>query len=93
VKVKIHKTAVLPFVLYGCEIQSLTLREEHRLRVSKNSCIFRISILCTLHHVLVLNELKPGKKSQVEVKALAKTEPRDEHSLGPYAALKSKRNS
>jgi hypothetical protein len=25
--------AILPVVLYGCEVWSLTLREEHRLRV------------------------------------------------------------
>jgi hypothetical protein len=31
-----YKTTVLPFVLYGCEIWPLTLREEHRLRVSEN---------------------------------------------------------
>jgi hypothetical protein len=36
VKIKIHKTVILPVVLYGCETWSLTLREEHRLRVSKN---------------------------------------------------------
>jgi hypothetical protein len=35
-KVKIHKTIILPVVLYRCEIWSLTLREEHRLRVSEN---------------------------------------------------------
>jgi hypothetical protein len=29
-KVKIYKTIILPFVLYGCETWSLTLREEHR---------------------------------------------------------------
>jgi hypothetical protein len=28
-KVKIYKTIILPFVLYGCETWSLTLREEH----------------------------------------------------------------
>jgi hypothetical protein len=33
VKIKIHKTIILPVVLYGCETWSLTLREEHRLRV------------------------------------------------------------
>jgi hypothetical protein len=33
VKVKIYKTIILPVVLYGSEIWSLTLREEHRLRV------------------------------------------------------------
>jgi hypothetical protein len=30
------KTIILPVVLYGCETSSLTLREEHRLRVSEN---------------------------------------------------------
>jgi hypothetical protein len=29
-KVKIHKTVILPVVLYGCETWSLALREEHR---------------------------------------------------------------
>jgi hypothetical protein len=32
-KVKIYKTIILPIVLYGCESWSVTLREEHRLRV------------------------------------------------------------
>jgi hypothetical protein len=36
VKVKIYKTIILPVVLYGCETFSLTLREEHRLRVFEN---------------------------------------------------------
>ena len=30
-KIKTYKTIILPVVLYGCEIWSLTLREEHRL--------------------------------------------------------------
>jgi hypothetical protein len=29
-------------VLYGCETQSLTLREEHRLRVLENRVLWRI---------------------------------------------------
>jgi hypothetical protein len=29
VKIRIHKTIILPVVLYGCEAWSLTLREEH----------------------------------------------------------------
>jgi hypothetical protein len=41
-KVKIYKTIILPVVLYGCEIWSLTLREEHRLRVSENRVLRRI---------------------------------------------------
>jgi hypothetical protein len=35
-KIKIYKTVILPFVLYGCETWSVTLREEHRLRVFEN---------------------------------------------------------
>jgi hypothetical protein len=34
--VKIYKTMVLPVVPYGCETWSLTLREEHKLRVFEN---------------------------------------------------------
>jgi hypothetical protein len=37
IKVRIYKTIILPVVLYGCETWSLTLREEHRLRVFENS--------------------------------------------------------
>jgi hypothetical protein len=36
VKVEIYKTIILPVVLYCCETWSLTLREEHRLRVFEN---------------------------------------------------------
>jgi hypothetical protein len=42
VKVKIYKTILLPGVLYGCETWSLTLREEHRLRVFENRVLRRI---------------------------------------------------
>jgi hypothetical protein len=35
-KIKIYKAVILPVVLYGCETWSLTLREEHRLRVFQN---------------------------------------------------------
>jgi hypothetical protein len=35
-KVKIHKTIILSVVLYGCETWSVTLREQHRLRVFEN---------------------------------------------------------
>jgi len=41
-KIKIHKTIVLPVVLYSCEIWSLTLREECRLRVFENRILRRI---------------------------------------------------
>jgi hypothetical protein len=41
-KVKIYKTIILPVVLYGCETWSLTLREEHRLRVIVNRVLRRI---------------------------------------------------
>jgi hypothetical protein len=36
VKISIYKTIILPLVLYGCEIWSLTLSESHRLRVFEN---------------------------------------------------------
>jgi hypothetical protein len=36
VKGKIYKTIIVPVVFYGCETWSLTLREEHRLRVFEN---------------------------------------------------------
>jgi hypothetical protein len=39
---KIYKTIILPVVLYGCETLSLTLREEHRLRVFENRVLKRI---------------------------------------------------
>jgi hypothetical protein len=41
-KVKIYKTIILPAVLYGCETWSVTLREEHRLRVFENRVLWRI---------------------------------------------------
>jgi hypothetical protein len=41
-KVKIYKTIILPVVLYGCETWSLTLKEEHRLRVYENRVLRRI---------------------------------------------------
>jgi hypothetical protein len=36
VKVWIYETIILPVVLYGCETWSLTVREEHKLRVFEN---------------------------------------------------------
>jgi hypothetical protein len=41
-KIKIYKTVILPVVLYGCETWSLTLGEEHRLRVSENNVLRKI---------------------------------------------------
>jgi hypothetical protein len=42
VKVRIYETIILPVVLYGCETWSLTLREEHKLRVLENRVLRRI---------------------------------------------------
>jgi hypothetical protein len=36
------QTIILPVVLYGCETWSLTLREEHRLRVFENRVLWKI---------------------------------------------------
>jgi hypothetical protein len=40
--VKIHRTIILPLVLYGCETWSLILREEVRLRVFENRVVRRV---------------------------------------------------
>jgi hypothetical protein len=42
IKITIYITIILPVVLYGCETWSLTLREEHKLRVFENSLLRRI---------------------------------------------------
>jgi hypothetical protein len=36
------KTIILPSILYGCETCSVTLREEHRLKVYENRVLRRI---------------------------------------------------
>jgi hypothetical protein len=41
-KIKIYKTVILPVVLYGCEMWSLTLGEEHRLRVFEDRVLRKI---------------------------------------------------
>jgi hypothetical protein len=42
VKVKKYNNIILPVVWYGCETWSLTLREEHRLRVFEDRVLRRI---------------------------------------------------
>jgi hypothetical protein len=42
VKVKIYKTTILPVILYGCDTWSLTLREDHRLRVCEDRVLRRM---------------------------------------------------
>jgi hypothetical protein len=37
-----YRTIILPVVLYGCETRSLTLWEEHRLRMFENRVLRRI---------------------------------------------------
>jgi hypothetical protein len=41
-KIKICRTIILPVVFYGCKTWSLTLKEEHRLRVLENTVLRRI---------------------------------------------------
>jgi hypothetical protein len=41
-KIKIYRTIILSVVLYGCEIWSLTLREERRLRVFETRVLRRM---------------------------------------------------
>jgi hypothetical protein len=40
--IRIYKTIILPLVLYGCETLSLTVREEHKLKVFENKVLRRI---------------------------------------------------
>ena len=39
IKTRTYRTVIFPVVLYGCEVWSLTLREEHRLRVFENRAL------------------------------------------------------
>jgi hypothetical protein len=41
-KIKIYRTIIFLVVLYGCETWSLTLREEHRLRVFEDRVLRKI---------------------------------------------------
>ena len=41
-KIKVHRTIILPVVLYECKTWSLTLRDERRLRVFENRVLRRI---------------------------------------------------
>jgi hypothetical protein len=41
-KIRVYRNIILPVVLYGCEIWSLTLKEEQRLRVFENGVLRRI---------------------------------------------------
>ena len=41
-KIKIHRSIILPVVLYGCETWLLTLREKLRLRVFENGVLRRV---------------------------------------------------
>jgi hypothetical protein len=66
IKIRIYKIIILPVVLYGCETLSLTLWEEHRLKMFENkvlrrrfglkreggeNCIPRSFVICTLCQV------------------------------------------
>jgi hypothetical protein len=42
IKVKIYKTIILSFVLYGCEAWSVALKEERRLGMFENRVLRRI---------------------------------------------------
>jgi hypothetical protein len=48
----IYKTIILPLVLYECETCSVTLREEHGLRVFENRVLRRIFGLNTVEKTI-----------------------------------------
>jgi hypothetical protein len=41
-KTNIYRSIIFPVVLYGCETWSLTMREEHRLRVFENGVLRKL---------------------------------------------------
>jgi hypothetical protein len=42
IKIKTYRTIILPAILYGCEMWSLTLKVVRRLRLSENKVLRRI---------------------------------------------------
>jgi hypothetical protein len=44
IKIRINRTITLPVVQYGCKTWSLTIREEHRLRLFENRVLRRIFV-------------------------------------------------
>ena len=42
IKIKIQRLKIVPIILYGCKIWSLTLLEKRRLRVSENRVLRKI---------------------------------------------------
>ena len=40
INIKVHNNTILAAILYACEIWFLTLREEHRLKVSRNRALW-----------------------------------------------------
>jgi hypothetical protein len=50
IKIRAYETIILPMVLHECETWSVTLREEHRLRVFKNRVLRRIFIPLAKHN-------------------------------------------
>jgi hypothetical protein len=42
INIRVYRSVILSVVLYGCEIWSVTLREEHRLKAFENRVLRRI---------------------------------------------------
>jgi hypothetical protein len=42
IKVKLYRNIIMPVVLYGCEMWSVTSKEEHNVKVSKNRVLRKI---------------------------------------------------
>jgi hypothetical protein len=59
------KNIILPVVLYECEIWSLTLREEHRLRVFENRLLRRIFGLKRVFENRLLRRILGLKRDEV----------------------------
>jgi hypothetical protein len=44
-KIKIFRIIIVPFVLYGSETWSFTLKEEHRMKLYENRALRRVFVL------------------------------------------------
>ena len=62
-KTKIHRTIILPLVLYGCETWSFTLWEERRLRVFANrvlrKMLMKIQVVWNMHRNWIWEQQVP----------------------------------
>jgi hypothetical protein len=93
VEIKIYRAIILPVVVCECEACSLTLREDHRLRVFENRVLREIfGLKGGSNKKLNKNEIKPRNKQKIlQQKNIAKEESRGEFWASVATLLRSER--